>query len=52
MSCHTFMTIVNPDPDTVKIVKTLLQDLCMTLESYLCYPQHGGRNNSLRFMCK
>ena len=29
MSCHTFITLVNLDPDTApKIIKTLLQDLC------------------------
>ena len=52
MSCHTFITLVNPDPDTAhKIVKStldqiLLQDLCLTLESYLCYPRHRGHNIS------
>ena len=50
--CHTFITLVNPDPDTAhKIVKStldqiLLQDLCLTLESYLCYPRHRGHNIS------
>ena len=52
MPCHTFITLVNPDPDTAhKIVKStldqiLLQDLCLTLESYLCYPLHRGHNIS------